>query len=59
MLASARHTADLRPGDCWFLHLDVMQRGVGGDDSWSRNVHPEYRIKFPSSGEAEFLFERV
>ena len=59
MLASARHTADLRPGGDWFLHLDVMQRGVGGDDSWSRNVHPEYRIKFPSSGEAEFLFERV
>lgn len=56
MLREARHAAELRRGGDWYLHLDHMQRGVGGDDSWGRNVHPEYRIKAPATGEAVFFF---
>lgn len=26
------------------LNLDLKQRGVGGDDSWGSNPHPEFRI---------------
>ena len=55
MLAAATHLADLKPDGNWYLHLDLMQRGVGGDDSWGRNVHDEYRITAPAEGETEFL----
>ena len=58
VLRSARHAAELPVcGGTWYLHLDHMQRGVGGDDSWGSNVHPEYRINAPGAGTADFLFE--
>jgi beta-galactosidase len=30
------------------LGLDHAQMGLGGDDSWSPRVHPEYRLTAPS-----------
>jgi beta-galactosidase len=30
------------------LHIDHRQMGVGGDDSWSPRVHPEYRLTLPA-----------
>jgi beta-galactosidase len=29
------------------LSLDLAQMGLGGDDSWSPRVHPEYRLTEP------------
>jgi beta-galactosidase len=57
VLQTARHAAELPVTETWYLNLDFMQRGVGGDDSWGSNVHPEYRIPAPAAGTAEFLFE--
>ena len=54
ILAAAKHQEDLTPDGNWYLHLDLMQRGVGGDDSWGSNVHDEYRIQAPAEGSAEF-----
>jgi beta-galactosidase len=28
-----------------FVHLDLKQMGLGGDDSWSPRVHKEYQVK--------------
>ena len=39
-----RHTTDIvkRPFVC--LHVDLAQRGVGGDNSWGAQPHDEYRL---------------
>lgn len=41
------HTIDVKPKGKTWLHIDYMQMGVGGDDSWSKNglANEEYRIK--------------
>ncbi|MAG88976.1 MAG: hypothetical protein CMB97_16745, partial [Flavobacteriaceae bacterium] len=28
-----------------FLHIDLKQRGLGGDDSWGRYPHQQYRLE--------------
>jgi beta-galactosidase len=35
------------------LSLDLAQMGLGGDDSWSPRVHPEYQLTVP---EYRFVF---
>ena len=45
-LEKARHTYDLVPRDEVILHLDGWHMGVGGDDGWGCQVHPEFLI-FP------------
>ena len=35
------------------LSLDLAQMGLGGDDSWSPRVHPEYLL---TAGEYQFAF---
>ncbi|WNJ17081.1 glycoside hydrolase family 2 TIM barrel-domain containing protein [Pontibacter sp. G13] len=42
----AKHGADLmrRPYTLW--NIDLLQMGVGGDNSWGRPVHPEYQIPY-------------
>jgi beta-galactosidase len=30
------------------VHVDYRQMGLGGDDSWSPRVHPEYLLKAKS-----------
>ncbi len=43
-ISQNRHTADLKENSFTELLVDIMQRGVGGDDSWGAMTHPEYRI---------------
>ena len=49
-LDAASHTHELEAaldaGDgSVHVHVDHMHMGVGGDDSWTPNVHPEYLIE--------------
>ncbi|WP_341938199.1 beta-galactosidase [Marinimicrobium sp. C2-29] len=46
-LAQARHQHELVPEGGLFVHLDGFHMGVGGDDSWSPSVYPEYRLEAP------------
>ncbi|MCD9511459.1 beta-galactosidase [Photobacterium phosphoreum] len=46
-LAQAHHTYELQPDDCLHLHLDSEYMGIGGDDSWSPSVHPEFLLTAP------------
>lgn len=41
-----RHTIDIQPKDKVWLHIDMGQMGVGGDDSWSKNglANDEYLL---------------
>jgi len=41
---TARHGAELMIRDFTTWNLDARQMGVGGDTSWGRMVHEEYRI---------------
>lgn len=43
-LALAKTTRHLARGGNTYLHLDLAQMGLGGDDSWSPRVHPEYQL---------------
>jgi beta-galactosidase len=43
-LAAARHTYDLRPAGATTVHLDAALHGVGGDDSWGLQTHPQYTV---------------
>ena len=57
-LSDSRTTHLLERGGKTFLHLDMAQMGLGGDDSWSPRVHKEfvlankvYRYGFTLKGE--------
>nr|MCU0404884.1 beta-galactosidase small subunit [Chitinophagaceae bacterium] len=39
-----QHPTDLRPDKNIYLHIDLKQRGVGGDDSWGSLPHEKYRL---------------
>ncbi len=39
-----RHVSDITPRPLTWLALDLHQIGVGGDDSWGAQTHPEYRL---------------
>ncbi|MCC9168699.1 glycoside hydrolase family 2 TIM barrel-domain containing protein [Pontibacter harenae] len=39
-----QHPTDIRPQNTVFLHIDLKQRGVGGDNSWGMLPHDEYRL---------------
>ncbi len=39
-----RHTTDIVPRDLISVNIDYKQMGVGGDDSWGAQTHPEYRL---------------
>ena len=47
VLTAARHPYDLEAADYISLHLDYQQMGLGGDDSWSPRVHPEFQLQAP------------
>jgi beta-galactosidase len=38
------HTNDVKPRELISLNIDLGQMGVGGDDSWGAQIHPEYRL---------------
>ncbi|WP_255584588.1 beta-galactosidase domain 4-containing protein [Zunongwangia sp. SCSIO 43204] len=40
-----RHPTDIPIQDKVFLHVDFKQRGLGGDDSWGRYPHRQYRLE--------------
>jgi beta-galactosidase len=44
-LAAARHPYELTRLDEVILHLDGWHMGVGGDDGWHSQVHPEFLIQ--------------
>lgn len=56
-LEKARHNEDLPDETLWELTLDHVQRGVGGDNSWSLDVHDQYRIPAGQALAARFLFQ--
>ena len=39
-----RHPADLSKDRITYLHIDKMQMGVGGDNSWGARPHSQYTI---------------
>lgn len=39
-----QHPTDLRPDRNVYVHIDLKQRGVGGDDSWGALPHQPYRL---------------
>ncbi len=39
-----KHPVDIVKRDFVALHLDYGQMGVGGDDSWGAQTHPQYRL---------------
>lgn len=43
-LAQASHTCELIADSCVYLRIDGFHMGVGGDDSWTASVHPEYQL---------------
>jgi beta-galactosidase len=44
-LKNATHPYMVKPAEFITLHLDMLQMGLGGDDSWSPRVHPEFQLK--------------
>jgi beta-galactosidase/beta-glucuronidase len=43
-LTEATHTYIVKNADFVTLNVDLEQMGVGGDDSWSPRVHPEFQL---------------
>lgn len=39
-----QHTVDIIPQKNIFLHIDLKQRGLGGDNSWGMLPYSEYRL---------------
>lgn len=56
-LECARHASELNPPKYTFVCLDQEQMGVGGDDSWGAQIHPEFRI--PAKGRHVFRYAFV
>lgn len=48
----------LNRGDNTYLHIDYLQMGLGGDDSWSPRVHKEYLLN-NSSYRYSFTIEPI
>ena len=38
------HTNNVKPHEFVNLNVDLAQMGVGGDDSWGAQIHPQYRL---------------
>jgi beta-galactosidase len=43
-LMKAAHTHELNPQEGLYVYIDGYHMGIGGDDSWSPSVKPEYRL---------------
>ncbi|MCL1887315.1 MAG: DUF4981 domain-containing protein [Kiritimatiellaeota bacterium] len=41
----AKHLHELKTCPETHVHIDALHMGVGGDDGWSPNIHPEYLIQ--------------
>ena len=51
----SRHTSDLRPRNRTWLHIDWMQMGLGGIDSWGAHESPMRKYTIPYEGEGAVL----
>ncbi len=40
-----RHHIDIHPSEEVYLSVDLMQRGLGGDNSWGMLPHDQYRLR--------------
>jgi len=47
-LNTSKKSHDLVRGDHIYLHVDLKEMGLGGDDSWNPRVHPEYQLTAPN-----------
>lgn len=47
-LNSSKTTHELLRGDLTYVYIDLQQMGLGGDDSWTPRVHPEYQLNAKS-----------
>ncbi len=47
-LNTSKTSHELVRGDNTYVHIDLQQMGVGGDDSWTPRVHPEYQLNAKS-----------
>lgn len=52
-LNKSKLTHQLSRGENVYLNIDMKQMGLGGDDSWSPRVHPEYLL---NEKEYEYTF---
>ena len=52
------HTNDVKPRELVNLNVDLGQMGVGGDNSWGAQIHPQYRL-FDSKYEYSFRLRPV
>ncbi len=43
-LNTSKTSHKLQRGEATYVHVDWQQMGLGGDDSWSPRVHPEYLL---------------
>ncbi len=50
---TAKHGADIKPGNLVQWNIDHKQMGLGGDTSWGRHVHKQYTIP---PGEYHYTF---
>jgi beta-galactosidase len=44
-LNTSKTSHELMRGDKTYIHIDYQQMGLGGDDSWTPRVHPEFQLK--------------
>jgi beta-galactosidase len=44
MTKKQQHPTDVKIQDFVTVHIDLAQRGVGGDNSWGALPHTEYRL---------------
>ena len=44
-LMKAKHHHEIELCGETHVHIDALHMGVGGDDGWTPNVHPEYQIQ--------------
>jgi len=54
-LAAAKHPHELPRRDFNVVHIDWKLNGVGGDNSWGAETHPEYTLSGNDAHEFEFV----
>ncbi|MBO4394884.1 MAG: beta-galactosidase [Eubacterium sp.] len=58
-LDNASHAYELPPVHHTIIRVAKAQMGVGGDDSWGAQVHPEYRLRVEDKLHFEVTFKGV
>lgn len=58
-LENAKHRYELPPVHCTIVRAAKSQMGVGGDDSWGAETHPEYLIDVSEKMIFKFRFKGI